>query len=61
MHIKKNPDFYNEAIRNCERNIEYVKHSNFSPKEKRDLEEAYKLQILHYKKRLLSFYQPVEL
>jgi predicted nuclease of predicted toxin-antitoxin system len=60
MLIKKDADWYEAAIERCEQNIEVVKVSNFSPKEKEDLVCSYINQIKAYKEKLMSFYQTAE-
>ena len=60
MQLIRNADYYRDAIENCERNIEFVKHSNFSDKEKRDLQASYRAQIASYKRKLQSFFQPAD-
>ena len=59
MRLDKNQEYYQTAIRNCERNIGYVENSNFSPKEKIELKISYQTQIRHYKRKLMSFSKPV--
>ena len=59
MIIERDAEFYRDAIKRCEKNIEFVHHGNFCPKEKKDLIDSYKKQIKSYKQKQMSFYQPV--
>jgi hypothetical protein len=55
MVLDRTPAFYRQMIRNCKKNIEYIKHSNFSEEEKMILAESYKWQQEKYERKLASF------
>ena len=56
MIIERNAEYYEQMIAGCERNIEFVKKSNFCRKEKQDLIASYNQAIGSYKRKLMSFY-----
>lgn len=50
------PDQLTRGIQQLEENLEYLKHSNFCQKEKRQLREIYGRQLETYRQKRLSFY-----
>ncbi len=50
------PENVRLQIANLERNLEFVKTSNYTEQEKKDLKSIYRMQLRKHKEKQVSFY-----
>lgn len=56
IHPITSPQDISQAIERIEQNLKCITGKEYVPKERRDLREIYKGQLIRYKQKQLSFY-----